>query len=235
MIMWGVTMKNIAIIPARSGSKGVKDKNIKEIGGIPLMAYSINTARESKVFNTIMVSTDSKKYADIAEEYGAEVPFLRSEENSGDNAGSWQVVEEVLNYYYSKGIYFDTVCLLQPTSPLRTAEDITNGYELLNNKKADAITSVCQVEHSPLWTMRLPNNGSLAEFRRTIQDMPRQKLDQYYRLNGAIYIRKINYHEKNIEIMNKYEFAYVMEQQRSIDIDTNLDFILAELLMRKLQ
>ena len=117
-------MKNLAIIPARSGSKGLKDKNIKMLSGKPLMAYTIEAAIESKMFCKVMVSTDSGNYAEIAREYGAEVPFLRSNELSGDKAGSWEVVLEVLQQYQTVGEIFDTVCLLQPTSPLRDSADI---------------------------------------------------------------------------------------------------------------
>lgn len=226
-------MKNLAIIPARSGSKGIKDKNIKKIEGVPLLAYSIDAAKGANMFDTVMVSTDSEKYANIARKYGAEVPFLRSKENSGDNAGSWQVVEEVLEYYYRNGVVFDTVCLLQPTSPLRTAEDIVRGYELFNNKNADAITSVCEVDHSPLWTMVLPEDGSLEEFRNKMQNLPRQKLDRYYRLNGALYIKKIKYNEKKCVLLDKKEYAYIMERCASIDIDTIDDFEYAAFLIRK--
>ena len=159
-------MNNIAIIPARSGSKGLKDKNIKELDGKPLMAYSIEAALKSNQFETVMVSTDSKEYAKVASEYGAEVPFLRSEKTSTDEAGSWDVVLEVLSNYVGLGKTYDTVCLLQPTSPLRKVDDIINSYKMLEEKRADAITSVCEVDHSPWWTMTLPPNGSLKEFRK---------------------------------------------------------------------
>ena len=115
---------NLAIIPARSGSKGVIDKNIRELNGKPLMEYSIEVAMKSKCFDEVMVSTDSEKYADIARRCGAKVPFLRSTENSSEWATSWGVVREVLNRYREQGILFEMVTLLQPTSPLRTANDI---------------------------------------------------------------------------------------------------------------
>ena len=124
-------MRNIAIIPARSGSKGLKDKNIIELNGKPLMAYTIEAALKSKCFDTVMVSTDSRKYAKIAEEYGAEVPFLRSKENSSDGSSPWDVMEEVLNEYKKLGKEFDTFCLLQPTSPLRDEKDIKKAYKEL--------------------------------------------------------------------------------------------------------
>lgn len=116
-------MNNIAIIPARSGSKGLPDKNILDLNGHPLMYYTIKAALKSGCFDTVMVSTDSEKYADIAKSCGAEVPFLRSEELSSDTAGSWDVVREVLTQYKVMGNSFDYVALMQPTSPLRNAED----------------------------------------------------------------------------------------------------------------
>ena len=225
-------MSNIAIIPARSGSKGLKDKNIKELNGKPLLAYSIEAAKESKLFDEIMVSTDSSKYAEIARSFGANVPFLRSEGNSSDKASSWDVVLEVLSKYFETGQKFDSVCLLQPTSPLRTANDITDAYKLLEEKQANAVTSVCEVDHSPLWTMTLPPNLSLEEFKKRDSDTPRQLLGKYYRLNGAIYIRKINYSSKGIQLINANEFAFIMPRENSIDIDTELDFIIAEAIMK---
>ena len=225
-------MTNIAIIPARSGSKGLKDKNIKKLNGKPLLAYSIEAAKESGLFDEIMVSTDSEKYAEIAKTYGANVPFLRSEANSSDKAGSWDVVLEVLSKYLEKDLKFDSVCLLQPTSPLRTAQDIIEAYKLLEVKQADAITSVCEVDHSPLWTMILPENLSLEEFKKRDTDTPRQLLEKYYRLNGAIYIRKTNYSSKGIRLVDDNEFAFIMPREHSVDIDTALDFVVAEAVIK---
>ena len=119
-------MKPLAIIPARSGSKGLRDKNIKPMAGKPLMVYSIQAALDSGVFDEVMVSTDSEHYADIAREWGGSVPFLRSETTSTDHASSWDMVKEVLEGYRSLGKEYDSFCLLQPTSPLRTAQDINN-------------------------------------------------------------------------------------------------------------
>ena len=223
-------MNNIAIIPARSGSKGLKDKNIKELNGIPLMGYSIKAAIDSGIFSHIMVSTDSEKYAEIARNLGAEVPFLRSAQTSSDSAGSWDVVKEVLSGYND---HFDTVCLLQPTSPLRTAEDIIGGYKELEEKDADAITAVCEMEHSPLWSTLLDDTLSMSEFRNQLTDLPRQRLKTYYRINGGLYIRRISYNETEIDINDNNEFAFIMDRYRSVDIDTIDDFEYAEFLMKK--
>lgn len=229
-------MKNIAIIPARSGSKGLVNKNVKEINGIPLLAYSIKAAKESGLFCEVMVSTDSELYAEIAISYGATVPFLRDAETSGDKASSWAVVEEVLTRYKQNNQYYDTVCLLQPTSPLRTALDINKAYKLLEEKQADAISSVCEVDHSPLWCMTLPESLSLYEFRmKNKGNKPRQDLGNYYRLNGAIYIRTIDYTRETICINDKREYAYIMDKRSSIDIDTMEDFEMAEIYINKLK
>lgn len=226
-------MRNIAIIPARSGSKGLKDKNIKLLNGKPLIEYSIVAAQESELFDEIMVSTDSEKYAEIARECGAKVPFLRSEGTSSDLAGSWDVVIEVLENYRKQGKVFDTVCLLQPTSPLRTASDIINGYTQLRIKEADFVTSMSECEHSPLWTTVLDDTLSLSDFKKKVKEMPRQKLQSYYRINGALYIRRIEYYKEKIILKNDKEFAYIMDKERSVDIDTEFDFIIAEALIKR--
>lgn len=226
-------MKNLAIIPARSGSKGLKNKNVKLLNGIPLMAYSIKAAQESGMFDEIMVSTDSLEYADIAKKYGAKMPFFREKHLSGDLVSMWDVALDVLNKYRREKKHFDTVCILQPTSPLRCVDDIVNGYNLLQSKHADAVTSVCEVEHSPLWCMTLDSDCSLSDFRNGLQELPRQQLPQYYRLNGAIYIRKVVYNGEDIKLCYKNEVALIMPQAKSIDIDTEIDFKLAEFFITK--
>ena len=226
-------MKNIAIIPARSGSKGLPDKNIKELNGHPLLYYSVKAAQESGLFSEIMVSTDSEVYAEVSKSCGANVPFLRSKENSNDGSSSWDVVREVLANYNSLGLEFDTVCLLQPTSPLRESKDIINAYGLLNEKEADAITSVCECEHSPLWCMTLYNDHYLGDFRKSLADLPRQKLKQYYRFNGAIYIRKIEYIDNIIKVLDSKEYAFIMDRLSSVDIDTVEDFNYAKILANR--
>lgn len=226
-------MKNLAIIPARSGSKGLKDKNIKLLNGLPLLAYSINAALNSNVFDEVMVSTDSQYYSEIAQKYGASVPFLRSQQNSTDVASSWDTVKEVLLKYKKIGRNFDTVTLLQPTSPLRNSEDIINAFDLFNMNKALSVISVCEVEHSPLWNNLLPQNLSMKDFISRDNLGVRQKLPTYYRLNGAIYIVRVCELLADSYLYREGSFAYVMPQNRSIDIDSEEDFLLAEFLMKK--
>lgn len=224
-------MKNIAIIPARSGSKGVKDKNIKDLAGKPLMAHTIDAAIQSGQFDEVMVSTDSEKYAEIAKKYGASVPFLRSEATATDTASSWDMVEEVLSKYEKLGKIFDTFCLLQPTSPLRTAEDISAAYNLFRNKAEFSVVSVCEAEHSPLWCGHLPDSHEFVDFINVENLKQRQAGGEFYRLNGAIYIVDIPRFRIDRFLYQRGSFAYIMSQDRSVDIDTEIDFRLAEAIM----
>ena len=227
-------MKNLAIIPARSGSKGLKDKNIKDLCGKPLIAYSIEAALNSNIFDEVMVSTDSKKYAEIAKAYGASVPFLRSNETATDKASSWDTVEEVLKKYKEAGKTFDTLCLLQPTSPLRTSEDIINAYNLYIEKSKFAVISVCEAEHSPLWCGHLPESGEFTDFINKEAMNQRQSTGKFYRLNGAIYIINCDKFKTDRYFYQSGSFAYIMPQERSVDIDTELDFKMAEFLIMHL-
>ncbi len=224
-------MKSLAIIPARSGSKGIKDKNIKDLCGKPLMAYTIEAALESGEFEEVMVSTDSEKYAEIAREYGAQVPFLRSDVTSSDTASSWDMVQEVLDRYGDMGKEFDSFCLLQPTSPLRNAEDIINAYKLYRDKANLGVVSVCEAEHSPLWCGHLPENGEFIGFIDEGSMKHRQAGGKYFRLNGAIYIINTKKFKTERFFYKEGSFAYIMPQQRSVDIDTDIDFLIAETLI----
>lgn len=222
-------MRSLAIIPARSGSKGLKDKNIKILNGKPLLAYSIEAAKESSLFDEIMVSTDSREYADIAKSWGACVPFLRSGLLANDTASSWDVVKEVIGRYKDLGIEFDTVTLLQPTSPLRTSNDIIKGYKVMKEKAANFVVGVCEMDHSPLWANTLPEDLSMENFLRPeVIKMPRQNIPTYYRINGALYILKVDYLMKSSDIYRDRSFASVMSKENSVDIDDEFDFLLAE-------
>lgn len=226
--------KLIAVIPARSGSKGLKDKNIKLLNGKPLMAYTIEAAKASEVFNTIHVSTDSTVYADIARQYGADEPFLRNKESAEDTSSSWSVVKEVLRKYREIGKAFDVCVLLQPTSPMRTGEDIKQAYRMFVEEKADSLTSACEVDHPVQWCFKLDERCNL----RDVASSPykysrRQDLEKYYRENGAIYItRAQNIEDPAFDFYTERCFAYIMDQEKSIDIDSIQDFMIAETLMK---
>ncbi|HDK7155683.1 TPA: acylneuraminate cytidylyltransferase family protein [Clostridium botulinum] len=227
-------MKNIAIIPARSGSKGLKDKNIKLLNEKPLIAYTIEAAQKSNLFDEIFVSTDSKEYARISVEFGASVPFLRNEKLSSDTASSWEVVKDVLMNYEKYGEQFDTVALLQPTSPLRNFNDIINAYDEMKLKNANAVVSICETDHSPLWCNTLSKGNSLENFlNQDLMKKPRQSLPIYYRINGALYIIKTDYLMSTENIYKEKCYAIVMPKENSVDIDDAIDFKIAEALLSK--
>ena len=224
-------MKTIAIIPARSGSKGLKDKNIKLLNGKPLMAYSIEAALESRCFDTVMVSTDSKEYAELAIKYGAEVPFLRSERTSSDLASTRDCIIEVLDEYKKIGKTFDRFMILQPTSPLRTAKNIIEAEKVYENKKAKSVISICEMDHSPLWSNTIGEDLSLDKFIKSDDDARRQELSTYYRINGAIYLHDIEHYLLKDDYFDETTFAYIMKKEESVDIDDEFDFIIAKALL----
>lgn len=229
-------MNNIAIIPARSGSKGLPDKNIKIVAGKPLIAYTIEAALESGMFDTIHVSTDSERYAEIARYYGADVPFLRSEELATDTANTWDAVREALTNYFGRGKSFDTVMLMQPTTPLRTAEDVKNAYRLQQEKNATSVISVCEVDHSPLWCDTIPSDGNMAGFgSRKLAWVTRQELKTFYRVNGAIYLLKTDriMQRTDDSIYDDKCFAMFMDRKKSVDIDTEDDLAMVEFLINR--
>ncbi|WP_026672362.1 acylneuraminate cytidylyltransferase family protein [Alkalihalobacterium bogoriense] len=227
-------MSRLAIIPARSGSKGLKDKNIKLLNGKPLLSYTVEAARKSDIFDEIIVSTDSIEYANIAKKWGANVPFFRREELSSDTASSWDVVKEVIKEYKELGKEFSTVALLQPTSPLRDSNDIVKGFQMMKRKNVKAVVSVCEVEHSPLWCNTLPEDYSMANFLdESILNSNRQGLPTYYRINGALYIVKTDYLFSVENIYKHSCSAIIMSKEHSIDIDDDYDFLIAEALLSK--
>jgi len=227
-------MQVLYLIPARSGSKGLPGKNIRQLGNKPLIAHSIDAAKSAIHKGRIFVSTDDAEIAEIAKQAGAEVPFIRPAELSTDSASTMDVIMHTLNWCKDHHINFDMMVLLQPTSPLRSSADIDAAIKLLTEKKADAIVSVCETEHHPLWSNTLPENCSMKNFlREDVKGLNRQQLPVYYRLNGAIYLSKVSTLIQQKGFLHNSTYAYVMPQNRSIDIDHELDFMMAELLINK--
>lgn len=222
--------KILAIIPARSGSKGLKDKNIKMMNGKPLIAYTIEAAQNSKIFEDIIISTDSEKYAEIVKKYGGSVPCLRDKKLANDNAKSSDVILDILNRVEKK---YDSFIMLQPTSPLRTEKNIIEAYKMYLEKKANSVVSVCEMEHSPLWANILNEERRMDSFLKGIDvNKNRQELETYYRINGALYIANVEYFKKYQDFYYKDSYAYIMEKENSIDIDDELDFKIAEYLIK---
>ena len=229
-------MRNIAVIPARSGSKGLPDKNIRLVNGKPHLAYTVEAALDSGCFDVVHVSTDSEMYADIARTYGADVPFLRSAELASDTANTWDAVREVLKRYAEMGKTFETVMLMQPTTPLRTGEDVKAAYKLMNEKKAKSVIAVCEVDHSPLWCDMIPENGNMKGFgRKDLAWVTRQELKPFYRVNGAIYLLSVsdNTITDDDDIYENDCYALFMDRKKSIDIDCEDDLDLVEFMLAR--
>ena len=225
--------KVLAIIPARKGSKRLPKKNKLDLNGKPLVAWTIESAMKSTYIDDIAISTNDEDIVETAKSYNIDVPFLRPEELSSDQSSTMDVIIHTINFYKSMGKFYDVVILLQPTSPLRTSVDIDNSLKLLS-KDVKAIVSVCKLDHSPLWSNVLPANKSLEFFlKEDVQGLRSQDLPQYYRINGAIYLSKINYLKKNKSFFGNQSKAYIMSTNNSIDIDTKLDFNLCKLIMNE--
>ncbi len=225
--------KILALIPARSGSKGVPNKNIKLIAGKPLLFWTVEAAKKCAWLDKIIVSTDDPKIATLAKQAGAEVPFLRPKELSSDSARMIDVLLHAIDWFEKHGENYDLLLLLQPTSPLRSSEDIKNAIMEMSYRSAKAIISVCPTEHPPYWSNVLPPDHSLKHFIDQAVIRNRQELPEYYRLNGAIYLSDVEYLKKNSGFWGDATFAYIMPVERSVDIDSEIDFKLAEILLKE--
>ncbi len=225
----------LGVIAARGGSKRLPRKNILDLAGKPLIGWTIEAALKSKYIDEVVVSTEDSEISEISKNFGAEVPFMRPKELSIDNTPSTQVVIHAVNYYVNEQKKeFDYVVLLQPTSPLREAHDIDKAIEFLYSKEADAVVSVCEAEHPPLWSNTLPENLSMKNFLRDdLKSKVSQDLPTYYHINGAIYICKTERLLKESTYFLKDNiFAFLMEAEKSVDIDSLIDFKLAEALIQ---
>ena len=223
-------MKKIAIIPARSGSKGLKDKNIIDLCGKPLMAYSIEAALKSGCFDRIILSTDSEKYGGIAESFGAEVMY-RGEALSSDTATTCMVIEDILK---RTDMQIDYFMLLQPTSPLRTEKHILESAELFekNCEKFDFLVSVKEAEHGAALVKPIDGDMSLKYFDTDLSSYRRQNCKDYTP-NGAVYIGKPDRYLERKHFFGEKSLAYIMSREDSVDIDDRVDYELAKILMRE--
>ena len=220
--------KFLAIIPARGGSKRLPRKNVLDLCGKPLIAYTIEAALKSKYIDKVIVSSDDEEILNISSNFGADI-IKRPIDLANDTATTFDTIKHTIDNFEK----YDYIVLLQPTSPLRNEKHIDEAIELLENKKADAIVSVCEMDHSPLWSNTLPKDGNMSNFLKDeILNKRSQDLEKYYRLNGAIYICKT---EKLLEnkgfFLKENIFAYVMDRKSSVDIDEDIDFKMVETLI----
>ncbi len=224
----------LAIIPARSGSKGLANKNIRLLFGKPLIVWTIEQAFASNHIDKIIISTDDEEIAEVSRKTGADVPFIRPKELATDETSSMDVVLHAIDWIEKFDKAYDLIILLQPTSPNRISEDIDNSIELIFHKNASSIVSVCKVDHHPHWSNTLPPDGCMVNFVRTeIAYQNRQELSNFYRLNGAIYLAYCDYLKTQKSFFGDETYAYIMPGERSIDIDCQIDFEFAEFLLQR--
>lgn len=225
----------LAIIPARGGSKRLPRKNVLDLAGKPLIAWTIEAALQSKYLQRVVVSTDDAEIAQVAQQYGADVPFMRPAPLARDESSSIDVLMHMLQELENRGEYYRYLMLLQPTSPLRSAAHIDAAIDMLLAKQADALVSVCELDHPAEWSNILPEDLSLdGFFPAQCRGVRSQDLPKRYRINGAIYITDIaRFRRENALVYDGNSFAYIMERRDSIDVDDETDFLLAKVLMEQ--
>ncbi len=229
-------MKILAVIPARGGSKSVPRKNIVKLDGVPLINYTISAAIESECFTDIIVSTDDSEIAEISKELGAQVPFVRPEDLASDEAQSAPVIEHALHFMENeKSIKYDAVLMLQPTSPLRTSTHIKESIDLFSSQECDSVVSIVSVGgNHPFRMKRLVGNQLVSYIDQGFWDMrPRQVLPDVYIRNGAIYLIDRDVIVNQHQLIGSKCLGYVMSDTESANIDTPIDLMLAELLIKE--
>ena len=221
-------MSNLCIIPARGGSKRIPKKNIKSFLGKPIIAYSIEAAIQSKLFTEIMVSTDCQETAEIAQEYGAKVPFLRSKENSNDFATTYDVIKEVIDEYKKNEVNFKNICCIYACAPFVTANKLKQAYQELSNRKVDTIFPV--IEYSfPIQRAIKINNGKIKLFNTKYLNTRSQDLEKSYHDAGQFYWMKSEKILKKGRIVTDNCSSIIITELEGQDIDTETDWKLAEL------
>lgn len=228
--------KILCTICARGGSKGVKNKNIKLLGGKPLIAYTIEQATQSGLFEHIVISTDSDAIAQSAQEYGAEVFFKRSDEMASDTAGKLDVIRDAFKRseaYY--GCTFDTLIDLDATAPLRSVQDIIDSYEQFLRDDNDNLITAMPSRRSPYFNLVEVDDLGKVALSKKLSDgiVRRQDAPKSYDMNASIYIWKRSAILNETSLFLEKTGLYVMPEERSIDIDTEMDFEFVEFLMRK--
>ena len=226
-------LRVLAVIPARGGSKGIPNKNILPLAGKPLIAWTIAAARDSACLDRVVVSTDSEAIAAVARQSGAEAPFLRPAGLAQDDTPTTDSVAHAARWLAEHESYRpEAVMILQPTCPLRTAEDIRQALALFVAKAAESVVAVCEAKQHPLWMKQIEADGRLTAYLPQWEAATRrQDLPRIYALNGALFLVRRDLLVERNTVYSPRTYAYVMPKERSLDIDTPWDLHVAELLL----
>jgi len=227
--------KTLAVITARGGSKGIPRKNIKNLHDKPLIAWTIDIAKQSKAITHLIVSTDDKEIAKIAKQYGAQVPFIRPARLAQDSTPHLPVMQHAIHFMEKKlNCIFDYVVILQPTSPFRTVEDLDKTIKKLIKKNADSAVSLVKVEENhPVKIKKIKDGKVLPYCMKEKEGIRRQDLPVAYKRSGAVYAIKRDLIIKENKLYGNNIVGYIVPKERSIDIDTPLDWVQAEHMLRK--
>jgi len=224
----------LAIIPARGGSKGLPGKNIKPMCGKPLIVHTIEAALAARSIDRIVLSTDDEEIASVCRKFDIEIPFMRPSELAADDSSAVDVYSYTLDRLNRGGAEpYTEFIVLQPTSPLRTKEDIDSAVNIFKGNQADSVISVCEAIHPPVWSKKIDDNGVLREYFPDSAGLKnRQGIPISFMPNGAIFVLKRSLLNQGTYYSDR-TFPYVMPRERSIDIDSLMDFEFAEFLMNK--
>lgn len=221
----------IAIITARGGSKRIPKKNIKEFCGKPIISYSIEAALASKLFDEVMVSTDSKEIMEISRQYGARVPFMRSEENSNDYAGTEDVIKEVLIKYEERGTFFSEYCCIYPTAPFITADKLIESHKLLDKPEVYNVIPMVAFSFPPQRGM-IMQDGYLQPYQPEFINKRSQDLDTIFHDCGQFYWGRVSEFKKNADFLQNHTVPYFVNEMEVQDIDNEVDWEIAEMKYR---
>ena len=221
----------LGIIPARGGSKGISGKNIIKVNDRPLIDYTIKEALGSKYIDRVIVTTDYEEIADISKRYGAEVPFLRPKNMARDESKIIDAVIYTIRELADRGQIYDYLVLLQPTQPLRKAFHIDESIECIVEKSADSLVSVTKVKEHPILMRKINKDGKLQNLINMNSTMRRQDFPDYFKVNGAIYINKIDENLNLNTSFNDNKLPYIMDSRYDLDIDSPFDLEILKLML----
>ncbi len=224
-----VGLKILGLIPAKGASKRFPKKNIAKLAGLPLIAWAEKSLKNANLCSRIILSTEDKEVASVAEEHGLEVPFLRPENLGKDPSGVVEVALHALETLESHGEHYDVLIIALPTSPLRQAEDVINAYRLFQEKNAHFLLSVSEYEHSPLAALACDSEGRLTPYYPEHFGKKSQAMPKAFRPNGAIHVLDVKAFKAEKSYFGEPMLAYEMPLDRSVDIDTPRDLQLAQL------
>lgn len=228
-------MRVLGVIPARGGSKGIPRKNIRLLGGKPLIAWTIEAAQASRLLTRVILSTEDEEIAEVGRQWGVEVPFLRPKELAQDDTPTLPVVLHALDWFEVRGHRFDAVMVLQPTNPFRRADDIDGAIERLTTSGAESVISFVDVGDKHPGRMRSIDADfrvSNPSFSEAVEGMRRQELPKYYLREGSIYLTRVETLREKKSFQGDDCRAWIIEPERAVNIDGELDFLLAEIVAR---